>query len=125
MGTLKIKMSTNTEKKAILESSKYCESSREKKNQTAFKFDGTDIQRVLLRHLSRQDSEKEFREAFDVFDKKGNGYIAQGKLRTMLKSLEEDMTEEEIAQVVENVDIDGDGLISYDEFVEIMNLSPL
>lgn len=66
---------------------------------------------------SEEDEEKELREAFKVFDKSGCGYICASDIRAILQCLGEDLTEEEIDEMIAEVDIDGDGRIDYDEFI--------
>ena len=55
-----------------------------------------------------------------MFDKDHNGLITKEELKQGLKQLGEQMTEKDIDQLLEEADLDGDGNISYDEFVELM-----
>lgn len=52
---------------------------------------GTDPEHVL----SREEEEKELRDAFRVFDKHNRGYITASDLRAVLQCLGEDLSEEE------------------------------
>lgn len=52
---------------------------------------GTDPDQVL----SREEEEKELRDAFRVFDKHNRGYITASDLRAVLQCLGEDLSEEE------------------------------
>lgn len=45
--------------------------------------------------LSREEEEKELRDAFRVFDKHNRGYITASDLRAVLQCLGEDLSEEE------------------------------
>ncbi|XP_066279450.1 calmodulin-like isoform X1 [Branchiostoma lanceolatum] len=67
-----------------------------------------------------EDEEKELREAFKLFDKAGNGYISASDLRQVLNCLGQDLTEEEVDEMISEVDVDGDGRIDYEEFVAAM-----
>ncbi|XP_071448736.1 calmodulin-like [Hetaerina americana] len=64
---------------------------------------------------------KEFRDAFRLFDKDGDGSITQEELGRVMRSLGQFATEEELQQMLTEVDIDGDGNFSFDEFVEIVS----
>ncbi|XP_046385332.1 neo-calmodulin-like [Ischnura elegans] len=64
---------------------------------------------------------KEFRDAFRLFDKDGDGSITQEELGRVMRSLGQFATEEELQQMLTEVDIDGDGSFSFDEFVEIVS----
>lgn len=66
---------------------------------------------------SEEDEEKELRQAFTLFDKRGCGYICASDIRAILQCMGEDLTEEEIDEMIAEVDIDGDGRIDYDEFI--------
>jgi len=66
------------------------------------------------------DAEAEMLEAFRVFDTDGNGSITADELRQIFLNLGEKLTEEEIADMIEEADTDGDGEINYQEFVTMM-----
>ncbi|RNA44698.1 neo-calmodulin-like isoform X2 [Brachionus plicatilis] len=70
-----------------------------------------------ISEISEEQEDKELREAFKVFDRKGNGFITSSDLRSVLQCLGEQLTEDEIEDMIEEVDIDGDGRIDYEEFV--------
>ncbi|XP_059140607.1 neo-calmodulin-like isoform X2 [Physella acuta] len=69
---------------------------------------------------SEEDEEEELRQAFRVFDKSGCGYITPSDLRAVLQCMGEDLTEEEIDEMIAEVDIDGDGRIDFEEFITCM-----
>jgi calmodulin len=62
----------------------------------------------------------EFREAFALFDKNGDGTIEANELYEVMKSINLSATKEEIDDMIREVDTDGDGNISFDEFVVMM-----
>ncbi|VVC26570.1 EF-Hand 1, calcium-binding site,EF-hand domain pair,EF-hand domain [Cinara cedri] len=64
--------------------------------------------------------EKELRDAFRVFDKHNRGYISASDLRAVLQCLGEDLSEEEIEDMIKEVDVDGDGRIDFYEFVNAL-----
>ncbi|XP_074096950.1 uncharacterized protein LOC141526084 isoform X2 [Cotesia typhae] len=63
-----------------------------------------------------QQEEQELRDAFRVFDKHNRGYITASDLRAVLQCLGEDLSEEEIEDMIKEVDEDGDGRIDFCEF---------
>lgn len=60
------------------------------------------------------------REIFDMIDSDGSGEITAGELSDVLASLGEVMSPDDIAHVVKELDTDGSGTVSFDEFDEFM-----
>jgi calcium-binding protein CML len=60
---------------------------------------------------------KELTATFKVFDKDGDGRISKSELGVVLRSLGDDLSDDELDEVVEKVDRDGDGFIDLEEFV--------
>jgi hypothetical protein len=60
------------------------------------------------------------REAFNVFDRDGNGTIDLGELAHMMSALGENLSPEEVAKLLTDYDTDGDGVINFEEFKVIM-----
>ena len=64
-------------------------------------------------------SKERLKAAFSIFDKDDNGYISAAEVKTVLghgKKFDEKVWE----QIVKEVDINGDGEISYLEFEKMM-----
>lgn len=55
-----------------------------------------------------------------VFDVDGNGLIDREELRKVMSSLNESLSEEELDAMIKEADINGDGLISFEEFKIMM-----
>lgn len=51
---------------------------------------------LMARKMNNADKDAEIREAFSVFDKDGSGKISSDELRQIMKSLGEDLTEDEV-----------------------------
>nr|XP_002129194.1 calmodulin-like [Ciona intestinalis]XP_026695914.1 calmodulin-like [Ciona intestinalis] len=66
------------------------------------------------------DTEDTIKEAFRVFDKDSNGFIAAAELRQVMTSIGESLTEEEVEEMIRSADMDGDGQINYEDFVTRM-----
>mmetsp|Transcript_81895 Transcript_81895/g.198441 ORF Transcript_81895/g.198441 Transcript_81895/m.198441 type:complete len:156 (-) Transcript_81895:38-505(-) len=67
-----------------------------------------------------EDQIAEFKEAFSLFDVNGDGSITTDELGTVMRSLGQDPSEEELQKMVDEVDEDGDGTIDFDEFLAMM-----
>ncbi|KAE8677037.1 Calmodulin [Hibiscus syriacus] len=62
----------------------------------------------------------EFREAFCLFDKDGDGCITMEELAIAIKSLDQNPTEEELQNMIDEVDTNGNGTIELGEFLNLM-----
>uniref|UniRef100_A0A8C1PJ91 Calmodulin n=1 Tax=Cyprinus carpio TaxID=7962 RepID=A0A8C1PJ91_CYPCA len=81
-----------------------------------------------------QEVSNKFKEAFSLFDKDGDGTITTKELGTVMRSLGQNPTEaelqdminevdaddEEVDEMIREADIDGDGQVNYEEFVQMM-----
>jgi len=62
----------------------------------------------------------EFKEAFSLFDKDGDGTITTKELGTVMRSLGQNPTEAELQDMINEVDADGNGTIDFPEFLSLM-----
>jgi len=54
------------------------------------------------------------------FSQDGNGFINRRELRAVMQNLGEKLDEDEIECLIDDVDVDGDGQINYEEFYAMM-----
>eukprot|EP00299_Pterocystis_sp_00344_P007562 c2504_g1_i1.p1 GENE.c2504_g1_i1~~c2504_g1_i1.p1 ORF type:complete len:150 (+),score=48.01 c2504_g1_i1:41-490(+) len=66
------------------------------------------------------DQIREFREAFEMFDKDGSGTIDARELATVLRSLGQNPTNEQLREMISIVDSDHSGTIDFGEFLNMM-----
>ncbi len=64
---------------------------------------------------------KEYRHAFELFDKDNDGWITATELSQVMRSLNQEPSNREIEEMIAEVDIDGNGRIDFEEFVILMN----
>ncbi|XVF29362.1 hypothetical protein REPUB_Repub15cG0114500 [Reevesia pubescens] len=72
--------------------------------------------------MDDKDEEEDMKEAFNVFDKNGDGYISVDELRSVLVSLglKQGKTVEDCKRMIMKVDVDGDGRVNFKEFKQMM-----
>lgn len=63
----------------------------------------------------------EYKEAFLIFDKDGDGSISTRELGTLMRSLGQSPTEEELINLINEVDGEDTGLIDFKEFLGLMS----
>merc|ERR1719334_2107354 len=74
---------------------------------------------------NEKDSREEIRKAFRLFDDDETGFITLKNLRRVAKEIGENMTDEELQEMIEEADRDGDGQVSEEEFLRMMKKTSL
>ena len=65
------------------------------------------------------------KQAFRLFDDDETGFITLKNLRRVAKEIGENMTDEELQEMIEEADRDGDGQVSEEEFLRMMKKTSL
>jgi centrin-1 len=77
------------------------------------------IDMVSPRMLNR-DSREEIMKVFSLFDDDNSGAISFKNLQRVAMELGENLTDEELQEMIDEADRDGDGLINEEEFYRVM-----
>lgn len=64
----------------------------------------------------------ELKEAFDAFDKDGDGFINVPELQAMMEKLGDKITLQEAQELIQEVDLDKDGVVNFNEFSIMMGV---
>ena len=75
---------------------------------------------LMKSRIGERDPEKELRDAFAVFDTDKSGSIDRKELKRLMKKLGQTLTEGELDAMMDEVDENGDGVISFEEFKALM-----
>ena len=80
---------------------------------------------MMTAKMQERDPREEMMKAFRLFDDDESGKISFKNLKRVAKELGENMTDDEIAEMIEEADRDGDGEIGEEEFMRIMRKTNL
>eukprot|EP00933_Yihiella_yeosuensis_P013175 TRINITY_DN12332_c4_g1_i1.p1 TRINITY_DN12332_c4_g1~~TRINITY_DN12332_c4_g1_i1.p1 ORF type:complete len:149 (+),score=40.56 TRINITY_DN12332_c4_g1_i1:90-536(+) len=75
---------------------------------------------LMARKMKHTDIEEELIEAFKVFDHDGDGYITSGELMQAMSNMGERLSPHEVEEMIREADMDSDGMMSYEEFVNMI-----
>ncbi|XP_031569548.1 calmodulin-alpha-like isoform X1 [Actinia tenebrosa] len=82
--------------------------------------EGIDDRLLSVMNKLTEEQIKEYEDAFNFFDKDKNGYITTRELGAIMRSLGQNPTEVELQEMVNEVDYDGNGVVDFHEFVNMM-----
>lgn len=77
------------------------------------------FQRLMAQRILARDPAEEVNRAFDLFDEGGKGLIGIDDLRRVARELGEGLGEDELNAMIEEFDMNNDGYITREEFMDI------
>merc|ERR1712018_933128 len=83
-------------------------------------IDFNDFLTMMTQKMSEKDTKEEILKAFRLFDDDETGKISFKNLKRVAKKLGENLTDEELQEMIDEADRDGDGEINEGEFLRIM-----
>jgi calmodulin len=75
---------------------------------------------MMARKMKESDVVAEYRDAFFVFDKDGDGFISAQELKEVMTNLGENATDQYIKKLMDAADLNRDGKIDFQEFMNMM-----
>ncbi|VDP89645.1 unnamed protein product, partial [Echinostoma caproni] len=80
----------------------------------------SDFMKMMAVKMQDKDAKEEILKAFKLFDDDETGKISFKNLKRVAKELGENLTDEELQEMIEEADRDGDGEVNEQEFLRIM-----
>lgn len=77
---------------------------------------------MMARKMKESNTEDDIRDAFRVFDTDNDGFISARELRAVMTKLGENLTDQEIEEMIREADVDGDGQVNYSGNNIIINI---
>ncbi|KAM3185915.1 hypothetical protein ACTXT7_005389 [Hymenolepis weldensis] len=72
-------------------------------------IDFDEFLKLMKKKIDDCEPERELKEAFQVFDMNGDGYITRAELRRTMEGFGERVSRRESVEMIRHADIDGDG----------------
>merc|ERR1712159_979368 len=88
-------------------------------------IDYDEFMMMMTAKMAEKDSREEICKAFRLFDDDETGKITFKNIKRVAKELGENMTDEELQEMIDEADRDGDGEINEEEFLRIMKKTSL
>lgn len=79
-----------------------------------------DFLHLMTQKMSEKDSNDEIMKAFRLFDDDDTGAISFRNLKRVARELGENLTDDELREMISEADLDGDGQVDQNEFLRIM-----
>ncbi|XP_007519937.1 centrin-1 [Erinaceus europaeus] len=89
------------------------------------KISFNDFLAVMTQKMAEKDSKEEILKAFRLFDDDQTGSISFRNLKRVACELGEGLTDEELQEMIDEADRDGDGLVDEEDFLRIMRRASL
>ncbi|EGF76367.1 hypothetical protein BATDEDRAFT_28566 [Batrachochytrium dendrobatidis JAM81] len=83
-------------------------------------IDFNEFLELMTAKMAEKDSKEEILKAFKLFDDDETGKISFKNLKRVAKELGENLTDEELQEMIDEADRDGDGEINEEDFLRIM-----
>lgn len=80
---------------------------------------------LMSAKMAEKDSKEEILKAFRLFDDDNSNTISFKNLKRVARELGENLTDEELQEMIDEADRDGDGEINQEEFLRIMKKTSL
>ncbi|WCJ41341.1 Calmodulin-like protein 5 [Euphorbia peplus] len=72
-----------------------------------------------LSNPKKRMNANDLKNVFQMFDKNGDGRITKSELNNSLENMGIFIPDKELTQMIENIDVDGDGCVDIDEFRDL------
>ncbi|KAK2507973.1 hypothetical protein MC885_003375 [Smutsia gigantea] len=89
------------------------------------KISFNDFLAVMTLKMAEKDTKEEILKAFRLFDDDETGKISFKNLKRVASELGENLTDEELQEMIDEADRDGDGEVNEEEFLRIMKKTNL
>ncbi|XP_030371734.1 caltractin-like [Scaptodrosophila lebanonensis] len=79
-----------------------------------------DFLHLMTIKMTEKDSNEDILKAFRLFDDDGTGKVSFRNLKRVANELREELTDEELREMIDEADVDNDGEVNQEEFLRLM-----
>ena len=83
-------------------------------------IDFDEFLRLITTHMKEPYTKEELVEAFNIFDEDKSGYISANELKSVCMQTGDKMKASELDEIIQEADINGDGQLSIEEFINMI-----
>ncbi|KAL3901827.1 MAG: hypothetical protein SGCHY_000298 [Lobulomycetales sp.] len=88
-------------------------------------MDFIEFMKLMTSKMAERDSKEEILKAFKLFDDDETGKISFKNLKRVAKELGENLTDEELTEMIDEADRTGDGEVNQEDFLRILKKTHL
>lgn len=74
---------------------------------------------LMIKRFANDDKMEEMKAAFEVFDKNKDNKISRSELKSAMRKMGEPTSDQEIDAIIQEADLDKDGMVDYYEFITV------
>ncbi len=75
---------------------------------------------MMTARISDKNTKQDLERVFKLFDDDKTGHITVDNLKRVARELGEDISEEELKEIILRADLDGDGKLTFEDFYEVI-----
>ena len=68
-----------------------------------------------------KNKEKEYKNIFEKYDSNNDGYVNSSELANIIKAIDINVTDEELLEILEEIELEVNGEINFEKFVSVVN----
>ena len=78
-----------------------------------------EFMKLMTNKIKEQEEVNQLIEMFEVFDRNGDGLLSKDEIKNLFDSINEEISDEILEEFIKEADLDNDGKINFQEFVNL------
>ena len=81
-----------------------------------------EFMKLMTNKIKEQEEVNQLIEMFEVFDRNGDGLLSKDEIKNLFDSINEEISDEILEEFIKEADLDNDGKINFQEFVNLLTM---